>query len=121
MTLHLSQIFLTLGRTFMAGSWFRDSKLLDDVTSTGISRRAFDLHLAAFDESHHGVSRPGCHRGQNFGSVGQAHSVERARKHFFDRSKLAIRRSASVSRREPERTEHAGGYFCRLSHSVDSR
>jgi hypothetical protein len=53
MTLHFSQIFLTLGRTFMT----KPLELLGDLTSIGIVGRELQLDAIADDESDGLVSK----------------------------------------------------------------
>jgi hypothetical protein len=117
--LHLSQIFLTLGRTFMAVSGSL-SELLDDLGSIRIPGRKFDPDAATADQPDHDVSQARCHSGEHLTPVRKSHSEESAREHLFDRSDSRFLRSCLRLLGEPERFEHAGGDDFGLPHSVDA-
>jgi hypothetical protein len=55
MTLHLSQIFLTLGRTFMGLSF--GSELLQNLGSARVDGGDSDVDPVSFDEADDAVSR----------------------------------------------------------------
>ena len=115
--LHLSQIFLTLGRTFMA--FLARLELLDDLGSIRIPGRELDPDAATADQPDDDVSQARCHSGEHLAPVGKSHAEESAREHLFDRSDSRFLRTCLQLRREPERFEHAGGDDFGISHSVD--
>ena len=114
--LHLSQIFLTLGRTFMG--FLALLELLDDLGSTRIPGRELDPDAATADQPDHHASQARCHPGEHLTPVRKSHTEESARQHLFDRSDSRFLRSCLQLRREPERFEHAGGDDFGISHTV---
>ena len=82
--MHLSQVFLTLGLTFMFVSFV--SKLLDDLGSMRIPGRHFHSNAGAADQPNHYVSQARGHSGEHHVPAIQSHPEESAREHLFDRS-----------------------------------
>src|SRR5690606_16712260 len=79
-TLHFSQIFLTLGRTFMGPA----SKLLDDFSAVWVVPGELHHHLAPREEPHDRVPKSGRGARAHHSARREPHPKERVRQRFLD-------------------------------------